>query len=134
MEIDGTAYRAELADLDQDGWPEVYVYVSSAGSGSYGSLAAFAVNQGQTLEPIQLPPLAATPEAATGYQGHDEFRIVNGELLRRFPVYNETDTNAAPGGAVRQLHYHLHREDAKWQLRTVRVTTNDETADGSWPH
>ena len=31
-ELDGTAYLAEMADLDDDGWPEIYVYVSSAGS------------------------------------------------------------------------------------------------------
>ena len=43
--VDGEVVDAEVADLNVDGSPEVYVYVRSAGSGSYGSLIAFAANQ-----------------------------------------------------------------------------------------
>jgi len=35
--VDGTVTGAEVADLNRDGSPEIYVYVTSVGSGSYGS-------------------------------------------------------------------------------------------------
>ena len=120
-ELDGTAYGAELADLDADGWPEIYVYVSSAGSGSYGSLAAYAVNNGKSMTPIYLPPLEQTPEALPGYMGHDEFAVVENRLVRRFPVYRESDTNSAPGGGTRQLQYRLAKGEAGWVLQVDRV-------------
>ena len=122
-ELDGTAYRAELADLDSNGWPEVYVYVSSAGSGSYGSLAAYAVNNGKSITPIYLPPLEQSPEAMEGYMGHDEFNVVENRLVRRFPIYRKDDTNAAPSGGTRQLQYRLEPGEAGWVLQLDRTLT-----------
>ena len=119
VELDGTAYLAELADLDSNGWPEVYVYVSSAGSGSYGSLVAYAVNQGKSATPVYLPPLP--PDIAAGYQGHDEFRVVETTLVRRFPLYKAGDTNAAPSGQTRQLQYKLRPGEAGWRLELDRT-------------
>ena len=120
-ELDGSAQGAELADLDADGWPEIYIYVSSAGSGSYGSLAAYAVNNGKSMSPIFLPPLEQTPEALPGYMGHDEFAVVENRLVRRFPIYAEGDTNAAPTGGMRQVQYRLEKGEAGWVLQADRV-------------
>jgi len=120
-EIDGTAYRAELADLDANGWPEVYVCISSAGSGSYGSLVAYAVNNGKSATPIYLRPLTDDSVASAGYMGHDEFAVVENRLVRRFPVYLEGDTNSAPSGGTRQLQYKLAPGEAGWILVLDRV-------------
>ncbi|MEJ2139812.1 MAG: PliI family lysozyme inhibitor of I-type lysozyme [Gammaproteobacteria bacterium] len=120
-EIDGAAYRAEVADLDADGWPEVYVYISAAGSGSYGSLVAYAVNNGKSATPIYLQPLTDDPVKSAGYMGHDEFAVVENRLVRRFPVYLEGDTNSAPSGGTRQLQYKLAPGEAGWILVLDRV-------------
>ena len=103
IEIDGTVTAAEIADLDGNGSPEIYVYINSAGSGSYGSLVAYAVNNGKSLSPIYMPPLSDNTINSVGYMGHDEFSIVELTLVRRFPIYLKGDTNAAPGGGTRHL-------------------------------
>jgi hypothetical protein len=121
VELDGSAYLAELADLDSDGWPEVYVYISSAGSGSYGSLVAYAVNNGNSVTPIYLPPIKANVQASAGYQGHDEFRVVENRLVRRYPVYGERDTNASPSGGMRQIQYRLLAGEDGWKLEIEKV-------------
>jgi hypothetical protein len=120
-ELDGSAYGAELADLDGNGWPEIYVYVASAGSGSYGSLVAYAVNAGKSVTPIYLPSMEDSPETVAGYMGHDQFAVVENRLVRRFPVYLENDTNAAASGGTRQLQYRLEPGEAGWLLRLDRV-------------
>ena len=120
-EIDGTVSAAEVADLDVDGSPEIYVYVTSAGSGSYASLVAYAANKGRSLSAIYLPPLTDDPKAAKGYMGHDEFRIVENTLVRRFPVYRDGDTNAKPTGGTRQVQYKLKAGEAGWVLRPDRT-------------
>ena len=119
--IDGQVGGAEVADLDADGSPELYVYVSAAGSGSYGSLVAYAANQRRSLSEIALPPLADTPGADKGYMGHDQFAVVENRLARRFPVYRDGDTHTAPSGGVRQLQYKLQRGEAGWRLVVDRV-------------
>jgi hypothetical protein len=120
-EIDGTVVLAEVADLDADDSPEIYVYVQSAGSGSYGSLVAYAANGRKSLSEIYLPPLEDNPKAAAGYMGHDAFRVVENRLVQRFPIYQEGDTNAEPSGGMRQLQYKLVPGEAGWVLELDRL-------------
>ena len=119
-EIEGTVSGAEIDDLDANGFPEIYIYVTSAGSGSYGSLVGYAVNRGKSVSPIYLPPVSDSPALSQGYRGHDEFAVVEGTLIQRFPIYRDLDTNARPTGKIRQLQYKLKAGEAGWVLRLDR--------------
>jgi hypothetical protein len=122
VEADGAVTNAEVGDLNGDGYPEIYIYVNSAGSGSYGSLIAYAASSKGPLSAIALPPLADDPGAARGYRGHDRFAVGEGSLLRRFPVYRQGDTNVAPSGGTRQVRYRLEAVEAGWRLVPCEVT------------
>lgn len=117
--VDGQVVEAEVADLNGNGQPELYVYVQSAGSGSYGELVAYSVINGDQLSPIYLQELSAAP--AHGYRGHDEFRIVEGCLVRRFPIYKASDSNAKASGGLRQICYKLRNGETSWILRPTSV-------------
>jgi hypothetical protein len=121
-EIDGTVSGAEIGDLDGNGFPEVYVYVTSAGSGSYGSLVAYAVNKGKSMSAIFLPDLAEDAEASKGYMGHDSFAVLENALGRRFPLYKEGDANSEPTGKTRQLQYKLKAGEAGWVLKRDKIS------------
>jgi hypothetical protein len=121
QQIDGQVTGAEVADLDADGSPEIYVYINSVGSGSYGSLVAFAANRRKSLSQIHLPPVADNKQAARGYMGHDEFAVVENTLVQRFPFYGAGDVNAKPSGRTRQLQYKLRPGEAGWVLKLDRV-------------
>lgn len=120
-EIDGAVTAAEVADINADGSPELYVYVTSAGSGSYASLVAYSVNDKKSLSEIHLPALADNPTLSKGFMGHDELRTVEGVLVQRFPLYREDDSNAKPTGGTRQIQYKLVPGEATWQLKVDRV-------------
>jgi len=120
-EIDGSVSAAEVADLNADGSPEIYVYVTSAGSGSYGSIVAFSANRRKSLSGIYLPPVADNPTVAKGYMGHDEFAVVDGAFVQRFPLYRDGDANGKPTGGTRELRYKLVPGEAGWQLRLDRT-------------
>jgi hypothetical protein len=62
-----------------------------------------------------------TSAAARGYMGHDEFAIVENSLVRRFPVYRDGDTNAAPSGGTRQIQYKLVAGESGRVLRKDRI-------------
>ena len=123
QEIDGSVTGAEVADINVDGSPEIYVYVNSAGSGSYGSLVAYSANHKKSLSSIYLPPLEDDKKNSVGYMGHDEFTIIENSFVRRFPVYNEGDANCCPKGGIRQLQYKLIAGEASWQLKLVKSGT-----------
>lgn len=120
-EVDGSVTGAEVADLDVDGSPEVYVYVQSAGSGSYGSLLAYSANRKKSLSQIFLPPLAEDPKLSKGYQGHDAMAVVESSFVQRFPIYRDGDPNSKPSGGMRQLQYKLVAGEAGWKLNLDKV-------------
>jgi hypothetical protein len=121
-EIDGTVTGAEVADLNGDGSPEIYVYVTSAGSGSYGSLVAYGANQRQSLSEVYLLPISEDVEASKGYMGHDSFAVSGNTLVRHFPLYKAGDRNAQPTGGSRQISYRLTSAEAGWVLRRERIS------------
>ena len=118
--IDGTVTGAEVADLNGDGSPEIYVYVSTASASGWptGSLLA---NRRKSLSEVYLPPLTEDKVAAMGYMGHDVFSVVDSYLVRCFPVYRETDTNSKPTGGTHHLQYQLTRGEAGWILNLDRT-------------
>jgi len=119
-EIDGRVTGAQIADINADGSPEIYVYVNSAGSGSYGTLVAYSANNKKSLSEIYLAPLENDKKNSVGYMGHDEFMIIENSFSRRFPVYSEGDTNAKPTGGTRKLEYKLVAGEAGWKLKLLK--------------
>ena len=122
-EIDGTVTGIQVADMNGDASPEIYIYVNSAGSGAYGELIAYAANNKKSLSEIYLPPLADDVENFNGYMGHDEFIVIGGYLIRRFPIYADCDTNNNPTGGTRQLQYKLIPGEASWILELDKSIT-----------
>jgi hypothetical protein len=121
-EIDGTVSGAEIADLNADGSPELYVYVTSAGSGSYGSLVAYSTNKKKSLSEISLPALTDDKVHSAGYLGHDQFSVAGRRLVRKFPVYKPNDANSSPSGGARRLEYRLTPGEVGWALRLTKAT------------
>jgi hypothetical protein len=117
--VNGQVVGAEVADLNSNGLPEIYVFVQGAGSGSYGELVAYAVMKGSDLSPITLPEL--TGANAQGYQGHDQFQVVESCLARRFPIYKPGDSNAKASGGLRQICYKLRAGEAGFILQPTSV-------------
>ena len=121
-EIEGIVTGAEVADLNADGSPELYIYVTSAGSGAYGSVIAYSTNHKKSMSSITMAELATGSKDAKGYMGHDEFTLIENSLARRFPIYKENDSNAKPTGGMRQLQYKLKMGEALWQLKLINST------------
>jgi len=117
--VDGQVVGTEVQDFNRDGLPELLVYLTSAGSGSYGSVLSWVTTKKGTLLPINMPELSG--QSAKGYQGHDSFAVVEDTLSRRFPIYKPGDTNAKPTGGLRQVNYKLVPGEASWQWKQVSV-------------
>jgi hypothetical protein len=117
--VNGQVVGAEVADLNGNGLPEIYVFVQGTGSGSYGELVAYAAMKGTDLSSITLQDLSGA--TAQGYQGHDHFEVVESCLVRRFPIYKSGDSNAKATGGQRQICYKLKAGEAGWILRPTSV-------------
>jgi len=119
--IDGTITNAEIEDLNSDGYPEVMIFCTSAGSGSYGSVLGFSSNKNKSMSEIAFPSFIDNPKINKGYMGHDEFAIVETNVVQRFPIYNEGDTNSNPTGKMRQIQYKLKEGEASRKLVVDKI-------------
>jgi hypothetical protein len=103
--------RAELADLDNDGFDELYVFTQSAGSGSGGEFYIYASLRDEKLIKIEKPVIDDKAYIKggilEGYMGHDQFSFDKGMLIREFPVYKENDSNDKPTGGTKRISYKL---------------------------
>jgi predicted small lipoprotein YifL len=120
-EIDGSVTNAEIGDINADGSPEIYVWVNSAGSGSYATPIGYAANNNKSMSEIYFPSISEDTVNSKGYMGHDEFAVVEGVVAQRFPIYKDGDTNVQPSGKMRQLQYKLTAGETGWVMKVDRV-------------
>lgn len=119
-----------LADLDNNGYEEIYLLTESAGSGSYSSVYGFASNKDKSVTPIYVRPKTELQkgkrEMFEGFVGHNQFEIQNGKLLNSFPVYLEGDANSKPGGGQRIVQYRLIAGEAGWVLEAEKIIKEEQ--------
>jgi hypothetical protein len=110
-----------VGDLDKNGFDELYVITTAAGSGSYGNLRGFASLSDKSIGMVNLRELAESDMAKggqfEGYEGHDEFNIVNNELVRTFPIKSDK-------GTKRTVVYKMVQGEAAYQLVVKSSTVN----------
>jgi hypothetical protein len=101
------------ADLDANGFDEIYIITESAGSGSYGKVYGMASNQDKSLTPVNMAEPSENDlksgQPFEGYKGGDRFSISGKELIREFPIDQK-------GKTKRMIHYNLKAGEASWQL------------------
>jgi hypothetical protein len=119
VEADGILTGAEIDDLNQDGCPDLFIYVTSAGSGSYGSVIAYTTNRNKSLSPIYLTPVSDNPQDSKGYMGHDEFAVVEGSFIQRFNLYDDKGKKTEK---MRQIQYKLKAGEAGFKLEKYKTT------------
>ena len=109
-----------VADLDGNGFDEIYIITTSAGSGSYGLVLGFASNKDKSMSMINFPEMREGDEHFEGYMGHDTFSVEDNKIVRIFPIFEPGDPNTDPSGGRRKLVYGLVPGQAMWQLRVER--------------
>lgn len=83
------------ADLDKNGFDEIYFVTTSVGTGSYGNLLGVSSNKDKSLSLMFFPEMDPNDKQPgklfDGYEGHDRYAIENNVLIRRFPYKGDTN-------------------------------------------
>lgn len=102
-----------VGDLDANGFDELYIITVNAGSGSYGNVIGIASNKDKSLSQITFPAVEENDLKKggkfEGYEGHDEFEIVENSLARRFPIKSAS-------AKMRAVNYKLKAGEASFVL------------------
>ena len=55
-----------------------------------------------------------------GYKGHDEFMLLEGKLIRQFPLYKDGDDKDKPSGGKRFVQYSVLPAGNGFQFKVAR--------------
>jgi len=117
--ITGLPVMVEIGDLNKDNWPELLVYFVSQDSIRRGDLIGYSSNAGKSVSQLYFSGITYDTSANKGYGGHDQFAIVDGAFVQRFPVH---DAQGKPTGKTRQIRYKLVDGEAARGLKIEKIT------------
>ncbi|MEO6694511.1 MAG: hypothetical protein ABIY50_12215 [Ignavibacteria bacterium] len=111
------------ADLDKDGFEEVYIITQATGSGSYENIIGVASDKDKSYRLINIQEIRDKDLQNTGqfsgYMGRDSIYVSDGVLTREFPVYLKTDAMSDPSGGKRLILYALKSSGNAYEMIVV---------------
>ncbi|MEI8098100.1 MAG: hypothetical protein WCG74_04660 [Sediminibacterium sp.] len=120
FEVKGKVAKAEVDDLNNDGFPDMVIYLYTGVGNLFGNVIGIMSNSNTDMRPVIFPDIMDDPKLKIGYKGYDEFYLVEGSLMRKFPIYQTIDsTQSVPSGSVRQIQYRVvpgERESMKFKV------------------
>jgi hypothetical protein len=117
----GRVLKAELADLNSDGSPDLVLYVYTDSALVYGTIYAFINKGNKSFTPCFLPDPMMDGKINEGYKGHDQFSLMEGYLLEKFPIYKTGDDKDKPSGGTRVILYQLVPDEGdRFKFQKVR--------------
>lgn len=109
FEIKGRIASGEVDDINRDGYPDMVFYVYTNDSIPKGNVVAICSDKNESVAPILFPDIYDDPKLRVGYKGKDVFFLMEGNLVRRFPVYSPEGAapTSATGTLYRQIQYQV---------------------------
>ncbi|MEI6189010.1 MAG: hypothetical protein WCP61_01195 [Chitinophagia bacterium] len=118
-EIRARVLSAEIDDLNNDGFPEVIIFIEE----SRGNKSLFCISskENERMEGIFFPDITDDMQLSKGYRGKDEFKLVEGVLFRKFPIFDTDTANKIPTPKMRQILYRVvPGEQGSWKFKAFR--------------
>lgn len=110
--LKGRVSGVQIDDLNRDSYPDLVVYVYTDSSAIFGTVYCFISEANKEINACVLPDITMDPKVNKGYKGHDQMSLMEGTVLRRFPIYNTGDADDKPGGGTRTLMYQLTKGES----------------------
>jgi hypothetical protein len=107
----GRLYGAQIDDLNGDGYPDLVLFVYTDSNAVNGTVYGFLSSENKDIIPCILPDITMDGKMNAGYKGHDEFMLLEGAILRKFPIYKPGDDKNKPTGGKRVIEYKVARGD-----------------------
>ena len=115
----GKVTKAMSDDFNDDGRPDLAICVFTGPNLEIGSVVGISYNADKNFEGIYFPDIYLDAKIREGYKGHDEFSVLTGTLMRKFPIYLPSDTDK-PTGGTRTIQYKAMPDKGHLSFKVLR--------------
>jgi hypothetical protein len=116
----GRVAKAEIDDLNGDGFPDLVIYIYTDSAAIFGTVDAFISKANKSIVGCPLPDAMMDGKINQGYKGHDQFSLMEGYLMDKFPIYKAGDEKDKPSGGMRVVLYQLVPDGERYKFQKVR--------------
>lgn len=123
FEVKGTVTGAATDDLNNDGYTDLVVYLAVNDSMRRTNVVAVMNEGNESVAAAAFPDILDDPKLRIGYKGNDTLYLMEGTLMRRFPVDGPDSTNATHTGTLtRFIQYKVAKaEGGRYKFSPVRT-------------
>lgn len=104
-----------LADLDKNGFDELYIITKASGSQTFVDMFAVATNPDNSFNEIKIEQISTEDVNKNGkfygYMGFDSIYISDNKIIREFPVYKSSNFESDETKEMRRVFYQLKPYD-----------------------
>jgi len=107
--VKGVIKQAAIDDFNNDGFPDLMMNIYNGPNALYGNVIALVSSENKSVSVASFPDILNDPKLRDGYKGNDHFQLMEGLLMRSFPLFTSTDSSATYTGKKRFIQYQLQK-------------------------
>lgn len=118
--------KVTIADLNNDGYDELYITTRSIDTNSFSELFGFASNKDKGLIQINLHNNRKEKGGIfDGCLGHEIYTFEKEAIVLEFPIYSEKNNDIKPTGVTRVITYALNSYKSGYNLEVASTSTKN---------
>ena len=118
--IRGRVSAAQVDDFNSDGYADLMLFIYTDSAAHHGTVLALMSEGEKSILPCWLPDPALDGKINNGYKGFEQFTLLEGTLLVKFPIFKPGDKDT-PTGGKRVVQYNFaHNENGGYKFNIAR--------------
>ena len=110
--VRGRIANVQVDDLNSDGVADLVLFIYTDSAARHGTVWALMSDGNKSIVPCAMPDPALDGKINAGYKGGDQFSMMEGTVLQKFPIFKTGDKDSLPTGGYRVVQYRVGKAEA----------------------
>lgn len=119
--VRGRISSVQVDDLNNDGEADLILFIYSDSAAIHGTALALISDGTKSIYPCALPDPALDGKINEGYKGYDQFTLLEGTVLLKFPVFQPNDKDKPTGGNRVVQYTFVRNESGGYKFNIART-------------
>ncbi len=121
LTLKGRIGSVQIDDLNKDGVADLVIFHFGGSIPSLGHVFTLLSSSTKTVNAVYLPDIRDDAKLRAGYRGFDAFHLIEGSLVRTFPIYTSSEPDALPTDTKRVVFYKIVAENGGFKYKPINT-------------